>query len=88
MAAQAMLCVRIPLHTCSHTPIHVAYPHTAIYVSSYCYICVLILLYMCPHTTAYVFPYPLYMYICVLIFRRRFAYTSLSYADVKASSVK
>jgi hypothetical protein len=25
-------------------------PHTAIYVSSYCYICVLILLYMCPHT--------------------------------------
>jgi hypothetical protein len=25
-------------------------PHTAIYVSSYCCICVLILLYMCPHT--------------------------------------
>jgi hypothetical protein len=31
-------------------------PHTAIYVSSCCYICVLILLYMCPHC-----------YICVLI---------------------
>ncbi len=29
-------------------------PHTAIYVSSYCYICVLILLYMCPHTALYV----------------------------------
>jgi hypothetical protein len=31
-------------------------PHTAIYVSSYCCACVLILLYMCPHTR-----------ICVLI---------------------
>ncbi len=29
-------------------------PHTTIYVSSYYYICVLILLYMCPHTTIYV----------------------------------
>ena len=28
--------------------------HTATYVSSYCYICVLILLYMCPHTATYV----------------------------------
>ena len=26
-------------------------PHTAIYVSSYYYLCVLILLYMCPDTT-------------------------------------
>ena len=25
-------------------------PHTTIYVSSYCYICVLIVLYMCAHT--------------------------------------
>ncbi len=32
-------------------------PHTAIYVSSYCYICVLILLYMCPHTSVYVSSY-------------------------------
>jgi hypothetical protein len=29
-------------------------PHTAIYVSAYRYICVLILLYMCPHTAIYV----------------------------------
>jgi hypothetical protein len=33
-------------------------------VSSYCYICVLILLYMCPHTTIYVSSY---YFICVLI---------------------
>jgi hypothetical protein len=44
--------------------------HTPIYVSSYDYICVLILLcvlirlYMCPHTTIYVSSY---YYICVLI---------------------
>jgi len=31
-----------------------ACPHTAIYVSSYYCMCVLILLYMCPHTTIYV----------------------------------
>jgi len=30
---------------------------TAIYVSSYCYICIFILLYMCPHTAMYVFSY-------------------------------
>ena len=35
-------------------------PHTAIYVSSYAYICVLILLYMCPLASSY-------CYICVLI---------------------
>ena len=29
-------------------------PHTATYVSSYCYICVFILLYMCSQTTMYV----------------------------------
>jgi hypothetical protein len=29
-------------------------PHTAIYASSYCYICVLILLCVCPHTIIYV----------------------------------
>ena len=33
-------------------------PHTAIYVSPYCYICVL---YMCPHTAIYVSPY---CYMC------------------------
>jgi hypothetical protein len=32
-------------------------PHTAIYVSSYCYIYVLILLHMCPHTAIYVSSY-------------------------------
>ena len=41
-------------------------PHATIYVSSYYYICVLILilLYICPHTATYV---PSYYYICVLI---------------------
>jgi hypothetical protein len=29
-------------------------PHTAVYVSSYCYMCVLILLYMSAHTAVYV----------------------------------
>ncbi len=29
-------------------------PHTAIYVSLYSYMCVLILLYMCPHPAKYV----------------------------------
>ena len=53
-------------------------PRTAIYVSSYYYICVLILLYMCPHTTICVLILPYmcphttiyvssYYYICVLI---------------------
>ncbi len=32
-------------------------PHTAIYVSSHCCICVLLLLYMCPHTAIYVSSY-------------------------------
>jgi hypothetical protein len=36
------------LYMCPHTAAY------AIYVSSYCYICVLILLYMCRHTAAYV----------------------------------
>ncbi len=40
-------------------------PHTTIYVSSYYYICVHILLYMCPHTTIYVSSY---CYICVPIY--------------------
>ncbi len=35
-----------------------------LHVSSYCYICVVILLYMCPHTTIYVSSYH---YICVVI---------------------
>jgi hypothetical protein len=39
-------------------------PHTAMYVSSYCYVCVLILLCMCPHTSMYVSSY---CYVCVLI---------------------
>ena len=33
------------------------FPHTTIHVSSYYYICVLILLCMCPHTTIYVSSY-------------------------------
>ncbi len=39
-------------------------PHTAIYVSSYCYMCVRILLNMCPHTAIYVSSY---CYMCVRI---------------------
>jgi hypothetical protein len=35
-----------------------------LYVSSYCYICVLMLLCMCPHTAMYVSSY---FYICALI---------------------
>jgi hypothetical protein len=50
-----------------------AAPHTAIYVSSYDCICVLILLYMCPRTTMHVSSY-YYMCphttICVLILLR------------------
>jgi hypothetical protein len=38
-------------------------PHTAIHVSSYCYTCVLMPLYMCPHTAICVSSY---CYICVL----------------------
>ena len=40
-------------------------PRTAIYVSSYCYVCVLVLLYMCPRTAIYVSSY---CYICVLLY--------------------
>ena len=36
---------------CPHTAIYVSL--TAVYVSSYCYRCVLILLYMSPHTAMY-----------------------------------
>ena len=32
-------------------------PHTAIYMSAYCYICVRILLYTCPHTAIYMSAY-------------------------------
>jgi hypothetical protein len=40
------------------------WPHPPIYVASYSYIFVLILLYMCPHTAIYVSSYS---YMCVLI---------------------
>jgi hypothetical protein len=39
---------------------------TAVYVSSYCYVCVLLLLYMCPHAAIYVSSY-CYTAISVLI---------------------
>ncbi len=48
----------ICLFSCCYTYVC---PHTAMYVSSYCYICVLILLYMCPHTAVYMSSY---CYIC------------------------
>ena len=41
-------------------------PHTTIYVSSYCAICVLIMLYMCPRTSICVL-IMIMLYICVLI---------------------
>jgi hypothetical protein len=49
---ECYICVLMLLYLC---------PHTAVYVSSYCYVCVLILLYvcvlmllyMCPHTAMY-----------------------------------
>jgi hypothetical protein len=44
------VCVLILLYVCPLL-LHVC-PHTAVYVSSYCYVCVLILLYMCPHTAS------------------------------------
>ncbi len=40
------MCVLIQRHVCPHTPC----PHTPMYVSSYCYVCVLILLYTCSST--------------------------------------
>ena len=60
------ICVYICVYMCVYMC-----PHTAIYVSSYCYTGVLILLYMCPHTAIYVSSYCyicfLYCCICVLI---------------------
>jgi hypothetical protein len=56
-------------------------PHTAIYVSSYCHICVLILLYTCPHTAIYVSSY---CYIRVLILQP--ASASSSWARSLSSS--
>ena len=40
-------------------------PDTTVYVSSYCYVCVLILLHMCPHTATYMSSYHC---SCVLMF--------------------
>ncbi len=51
------------------------------YVSSYYYICVLILLDMCPHTTRYVSSY---YYICVLILL--FTYTYMQARCFRRSS--
>ncbi len=65
------ICIPILLYMCPHTPIYVSSYHPAVPVSSYCYICVLILLcvssycficaliflYMCPHTAIYVSSY-------------------------------
>ncbi len=64
-------------------------PHTAIYVSSYCHICVLILLYTCPHTVIYVSSYcciyvSSYFHIRVLILQP--ASASSSWARSLSSS--
>ncbi len=56
------ICVFVLLYMC---------PHTAVYVSSYCYMCALILLYMCPHTAMYVSPYCC-MCVLVLLFVYRY----------------
>jgi hypothetical protein len=64
-------------------------PHTAVYVSSCCYMCVLIRLYMCPHTVssasqarAYMCPHTaVYVssccYICVLMLLYVSSYSEL-----------
>ena len=70
-------------HTSAYVSIrqHMSAYVTQCYKSAYCYICVLILLYMCPHSAIYVSSY-CYMcpqrYICVLILP---TYVS-SYCDV------
>jgi hypothetical protein len=57
-------------------------PHTPTYVSSYCYICVLILLYICPHTAMYVSSY-CYMCVLILLYVSSYSYICvLTYADV------
>ncbi len=54
------------MHTHIYTYVYIysAIEAATIYVSPYCYICVLILLYVCPHTAIYVSSY---CCICVLI---------------------
>ncbi len=56
-------------------------PPTAIYVSSYCYVCVLLPLYMCPHTAISLPSYRIhvfsYCYICVLILLYMFPHTAI-----------
>jgi hypothetical protein len=47
------ICVLISLCMRTSWATKTVCPHTAIDVSSYCYICVLILLYMCPHLSIY-----------------------------------
>ncbi len=55
MCPHATPCVCILLSMCPHTTIYVSSFYwwadelTSIYVSSYCYVCVLILQYICPH---------------------------------------
>ncbi len=49
-------------------------PHTTTYVSSYYYICVLVLLHMCPHTTTYVSSD---YNICVLILQHMCLHTTI-----------
>jgi hypothetical protein len=61
----SMTCLCFLLHRCREmwpTGRHARAPHTAIHLPSYCYMCVLILLYLCPHPALYV---SLSCYICV-----------------------
>jgi hypothetical protein len=58
-------------------------PHTAIYMSSYSYICVLIQLYMCPHTAIHVSSYS---NICVLIHVHMCPHTAIYVCALIASS--
>jgi hypothetical protein len=53
------LCVCVCVCVCVYMCVRVLRkcPHTTTCLSSYCYICVLILLYMCPHTAIYVSSY-------------------------------
>jgi hypothetical protein len=75
------MCLRTTLYVCPHTTIYICVlmhrPPTRTacesYVSSYYYICVLILLQMCPHS------YYVLLYICVLIHTARKSYVSSYY---------
>ena len=56
--------IHLSSYECPHPAMYLACSYYYLYVSSYCCICVLILLHMCPHTTVSVSSY---CCICVLM---------------------